>query len=233
MRPKQNTQTKNPPRKTKKGARALDVGSGSGYLAAAMALLVAPGGAVLGVEKVPELAARSRASVAAAVPGLLAPEVEARERRRSGGGDGGDGDGDGDAAEAPAGEGGGGGGVLEIIHGNALGGEQGALFLCLRHEHHPTSHRQSTDSASKPTAAAATNKTTKLQHKTQNNPQTTQNTNTIPKTSCPARAPLTRSTSAPPPTSCTPRWSTRSRRAGASSCRSGRATRARLAAPGC
>jgi protein-L-isoaspartate(D-aspartate) O-methyltransferase len=38
------------------GARVLDVGSGSGYLAAAMGLMVSPGGRVLGIEKHPELA---------------------------------------------------------------------------------------------------------------------------------------------------------------------------------
>lgn len=34
------------------GARALDVGSGSGYLTACMALMVGPSGYVLGIEKV-------------------------------------------------------------------------------------------------------------------------------------------------------------------------------------
>mmetsp|Transcript_7313 Transcript_7313/g.18131 ORF Transcript_7313/g.18131 Transcript_7313/m.18131 type:complete len:247 (-) Transcript_7313:479-1219(-) len=52
------------------GARVLDVGSGSGYLTACMARLVTPGGSVLGLEKVPELARRSRASVRAACPDL-------------------------------------------------------------------------------------------------------------------------------------------------------------------
>jgi len=37
------------------GARALDVGSGSGYLTACMARLVQPGGKVIGVEHIPQL----------------------------------------------------------------------------------------------------------------------------------------------------------------------------------
>lgn len=64
------------------GCRALDVGSGSGYLAAAMALMVSPGGYVLGVEKVPELAARSLQSVRAACPGLLAEGAAAGDGPR-------------------------------------------------------------------------------------------------------------------------------------------------------
>ncbi|KAG1676550.1 hypothetical protein FOA52_000093 [Chlamydomonas sp. UWO 241] len=55
------------------GARALDVGSGSGYLTAAMALLVHPGGRVLGIEKFPELAKRSVDAVRTAVPSLARP----------------------------------------------------------------------------------------------------------------------------------------------------------------
>ncbi|WIA12909.1 hypothetical protein OEZ85_006527 [Tetradesmus obliquus] len=55
-------------------ARVLDVGSGSGYLAAAMAKMVAPDGFVLGVDKVPELVVRSRASLQAANPELLAAQ---------------------------------------------------------------------------------------------------------------------------------------------------------------
>jgi protein-L-isoaspartate(D-aspartate) O-methyltransferase len=55
------------------GARVLDVGSGSGYLTAVMAKMVAPGGFVLGVEKVPELVVRSQAALQAANPELLRP----------------------------------------------------------------------------------------------------------------------------------------------------------------
>jgi protein-L-isoaspartate(D-aspartate) O-methyltransferase len=56
------------------GARVLDVGSGSGYLSAAMAKLVAPNGFVLGVDKVPELVVRARASLQSANPELLSAE---------------------------------------------------------------------------------------------------------------------------------------------------------------
>ncbi|KAL4421899.1 hypothetical protein ABPG77_005183 [Micractinium sp. CCAP 211/92] len=41
------------------GARVLDVGSGSGYLSAAMGIMVAPTGKVIGIEKHPELAEQS------------------------------------------------------------------------------------------------------------------------------------------------------------------------------
>jgi protein-L-isoaspartate(D-aspartate) O-methyltransferase len=60
------------------GAAALDVGSGSGYLAAAMALLVAPGGTVLGVDKHAALVDRSRAAVDAALPADVAARVTLR-----------------------------------------------------------------------------------------------------------------------------------------------------------
>ncbi|KAF6251586.1 protein-L-isoaspartate O-methyltransferase-domain-containing protein [Scenedesmus sp. NREL 46B-D3] len=56
------------------GARVLDVGSGSGYLSAAMAKMVAPNGSVLGVDKVPELVVRARAALQSANPELLAGE---------------------------------------------------------------------------------------------------------------------------------------------------------------
>eukprot|EP00195_Chlamydomonas_chlamydogama_P007066 CAMPEP_0202894726 /NCGR_PEP_ID=MMETSP1392-20130828/4062_1 /ASSEMBLY_ACC=CAM_ASM_000868 /TAXON_ID=225041 /ORGANISM="Chlamydomonas chlamydogama, Strain SAG 11-48b" /LENGTH=269 /DNA_ID=CAMNT_0049579497 /DNA_START=101 /DNA_END=910 /DNA_ORIENTATION=+ len=55
------------------GARALDVGSGSGYLTACMAKLVGPDGCVLGVEKVPELALRSIRNIKHSCPDLFAP----------------------------------------------------------------------------------------------------------------------------------------------------------------
>ncbi|CAI5965007.1 unnamed protein product [Closterium sp. NIES-64] len=47
------------------GNRVLDVGSGSGYLTAVMALLVGPTGRAVGVEHIPELVERSRAAVQA------------------------------------------------------------------------------------------------------------------------------------------------------------------------
>lgn len=40
----------------KEGSRALDVGSGSGYLAACMAMMVGSTGRVVGIEHIPELA---------------------------------------------------------------------------------------------------------------------------------------------------------------------------------
>lgn len=39
----------------KEGSRALDVGSGSGYLTACMSYMVGPTGKVIGVEHIPEL----------------------------------------------------------------------------------------------------------------------------------------------------------------------------------
>ncbi|CAI5503392.1 unnamed protein product [Closterium sp. Naga37s-1] len=47
------------------GNRVLDVGSGSGYLTAVMALLVGPTGRAVDVEHIPELVERSRAAVKA------------------------------------------------------------------------------------------------------------------------------------------------------------------------
>ncbi|WP_146905321.1 protein-L-isoaspartate O-methyltransferase family protein [Cellulomonas aerilata] len=47
------------------GARVLDVGAGSGWTTALLALLVGPHGSVLGVELEPELAERAAACVAA------------------------------------------------------------------------------------------------------------------------------------------------------------------------
>jgi protein-L-isoaspartate(D-aspartate) O-methyltransferase len=47
-----------------RGARVLDVGAGSGWTTALLAVLVGPSGSVLGVELEPELAERAAASVA-------------------------------------------------------------------------------------------------------------------------------------------------------------------------
>lgn len=47
------------------GARVLDVGSGSGWTTALLAHLVGPGGSVLGLELVPDLAQRGAAALAA------------------------------------------------------------------------------------------------------------------------------------------------------------------------
>lgn len=62
----------------KPGAACLDVGSGSGYLAAAMALLVAPGGAVLGLDKHAPLVEASKRSVARALPADVVGAVTLR-----------------------------------------------------------------------------------------------------------------------------------------------------------
>jgi protein-L-isoaspartate(D-aspartate) O-methyltransferase len=48
-----------------RGARVLDVGAGSGWTTALLAVLVGPQGSVLGVELEPELAERAAAAVAA------------------------------------------------------------------------------------------------------------------------------------------------------------------------
>lgn len=48
------------------GERVLDVGAGSGWTTALLADLVAPGGTVLGVERIPELAAMARSNLAEA-----------------------------------------------------------------------------------------------------------------------------------------------------------------------
>lgn len=52
-------------------ARVLDVGSGSGYLTACMALMTKPNGKVFGIEHIPELVSRSKANVEKDQPGLL------------------------------------------------------------------------------------------------------------------------------------------------------------------
>lgn len=53
------------------GARVLDVGSGSGYLAVVLAQMVAPGGKVFGVDYIPELVAFSKRNVQKSHSGLL------------------------------------------------------------------------------------------------------------------------------------------------------------------
>ncbi len=49
--------------KLQPGARALDVGSGSGYLTAAMAEMVSPGGVCVGIDHIPELVEWSRSNL--------------------------------------------------------------------------------------------------------------------------------------------------------------------------
>ncbi|GJP32981.1 hypothetical protein CLOM_g17560 [Closterium sp. NIES-68] len=53
------------------GMRALDVGSGTGYLTACLGLLVAPGGKAVGVEHIPELVERSVRDVRRSAAGHL------------------------------------------------------------------------------------------------------------------------------------------------------------------
>lgn len=53
------------------GASVLDVGSGSGYLTAAMAYMVRPGGLAVGVEHVPQLADWSIENIKMANPELI------------------------------------------------------------------------------------------------------------------------------------------------------------------
>eukprot|EP01137_Pigoraptor_chileana_P021760 Opistho-2@85859 len=47
----------------KPGSKALDIGSGSGYLAACMAVMVGPAGKVIGIDHIEELVALSRRNV--------------------------------------------------------------------------------------------------------------------------------------------------------------------------
>lgn len=53
--------------KLQTGAKVLDVGSGSGYLAAVMAEMVGRSGKVIGLEHIPELVERSKKNTATKV----------------------------------------------------------------------------------------------------------------------------------------------------------------------
>ncbi|CAG7816767.1 unnamed protein product [Allacma fusca] len=55
----------------KEGARALDVGSGSGYLTVCMSIMVGPSGKAVGIEHMPELVAASIENVKKDQPQLL------------------------------------------------------------------------------------------------------------------------------------------------------------------
>jgi protein-L-isoaspartate(D-aspartate) O-methyltransferase len=55
----------------KDGAKALDVGSGSGYLTACMASMVGEKGKVVGIEHIPELVAKSKQNLEQDQPNLL------------------------------------------------------------------------------------------------------------------------------------------------------------------
>lgn len=54
-----------------KGAKALDVGSGSGYLTACMALMVGETGLAVGIDHIPELVNAATANIKKDQPGLL------------------------------------------------------------------------------------------------------------------------------------------------------------------
>ena len=55
----------------KEGMRALDIGSGSGYLTTCIAIMVGPRGSVIGVEHIPELVELSIKNVRKSHPDLL------------------------------------------------------------------------------------------------------------------------------------------------------------------
>jgi len=55
----------------KEGERALDVGSGSGYLTVCMALMVGETGMAVGIDHIPELVEFSRSNIQKDKPALL------------------------------------------------------------------------------------------------------------------------------------------------------------------
>lgn len=57
--------------KLRDGARALDVGSGSGYLTACMAMMLGPSGLVIGIDHIPELKAFATSNIQKDNPELL------------------------------------------------------------------------------------------------------------------------------------------------------------------
>ncbi|KAJ3310774.1 hypothetical protein HDV04_004656 [Boothiomyces sp. JEL0838] len=60
----------------KEGSRVLDIGSGSGYLAACFAHMVGPKGKVVGIDHIPELVEQSKLNVLADHPALLENQLE-------------------------------------------------------------------------------------------------------------------------------------------------------------
>lgn len=56
------------------GEKALDVGSGSGYLTACMAIMVGEGGRVVGIEHIPELVTLATKNIQNDNPALLTSE---------------------------------------------------------------------------------------------------------------------------------------------------------------
>lgn len=57
--------------KLRNGRRALDVGSGSGYLTTCMALMMGPDGLAVGIDHIPELQTRAEANIRQDHPELL------------------------------------------------------------------------------------------------------------------------------------------------------------------
>lgn len=53
------------------GGRALDVGSGSGYLTTCMALMLGPNGTAVGIEHIPELQEKAKKNIENDHPELL------------------------------------------------------------------------------------------------------------------------------------------------------------------
>ncbi len=66
------------------GDRVLDVGAGSGWTTALLAWLTAPGGRVVGVERIPEVLEQARAHLAGMVPDERDPESPDRGALRAG-----------------------------------------------------------------------------------------------------------------------------------------------------
>lgn len=58
--------------KLQNGAKALDVGSGSGYLTACMGIMVGSGGSVVGIDHISELQALAKRNILHDNPELLA-----------------------------------------------------------------------------------------------------------------------------------------------------------------
>lgn len=56
------------------GAKALDVGSGSGYLSACMAFMVGPRGHVVGIDHIPQLIEISKKNVSEDCPHFIKEE---------------------------------------------------------------------------------------------------------------------------------------------------------------
>lgn len=57
--------------KLRDGARALDVGSGSGYLTACMAIMLGPHGLAVGIDHIPELRTMAEENIRHDHPELL------------------------------------------------------------------------------------------------------------------------------------------------------------------